>query len=364
MRYRVGGKQFTKSGFDTKAQAKAWEAAQLKRVSDDTWTDPKGGNTLFETVYLQWIIGINVSERTRSDYAELWRSIVGPEWASHQLRHITPSAIITWTRRIATMYSASRVRKAFTIFNQTLDWAVSNGSISHNPAVRAKEMSGKKGLLPTVSKTRENTYLSHEQVRELAKASGRYSNMITIMAYTGVRFGEATELRVKDVNLVTRRLHVRRAVSDVRGRLVVGPPKSGEAREIPIPEFLVSALTGIIESSTRQNDLLFTTTTGAQVRYSRWRLDTFNKAVEEVGLTGIKPHSLRHTYAALAVQAGANVKVLQKAMGHSDIRLTLDTYGGLFGDDLDALAERMDAASKSTSPRNGSSLVPSRSTAD
>ncbi len=359
MRYRVGGKQFTKSGFDIKAQAKAWEAAQLKRVSEDTWTDPKGGNTLFETVYLQWIIGINVSERTQSDYAELWRSIVGPEWASHQLRHITPSAIITWTRRITPTYSASRVRKAFTIFNQTLDWAVSNGSISHNPAIRAKEMSGKKGLLPTVSKTRENTYLSHEQVRELARASGRYSNMITIMAYTGVRFGEATELRVKDVNLVTRRLHVRRAVSDVRGRLVVGPPKSGEAREIPIPEFLISALSGIIESSTRQNDLLFTTTTGSQVRYSRWRLATFNKAVEEVGLTGIKPHSLRHTYAALAVQAGANVKVLQKAMGHSDIRLTLDTYGGLFGDDLDALAQRMDdAASNHPFAENGSSVVP------
>jgi len=38
------------------------------------------------------------------------------------------------------------------------------------------------------------------------------------------------------------------------------------------------------------------------------------------------------------------VKVLQKAMGHSDIRLTLDTYGGLFGDDPDALAESMDGS--------------------
>ena len=46
-------------------------------------------------------------------------------------------------------------------------------------------------------------------------------------------------------------------------------------------------------------------------------------------------------------------------MGHSDIRLTLDTYGGLFGDDLNALAERMDtAASDSLSATNGSSVVP------
>ena len=57
------------------------------------------------------------------------------------------------------------------------------------------------------------------------------------------------------------------------------------------------------------------------------------------GLPHIKPRSLRHFFAALAVQAGANMEVLQKAMGHSDIRLTLDTYGGLFGDNLDALAK-------------------------
>ena len=65
------------------------------------------------------------------------------------------------------------------------------------------------------------------------------------------------------------------------------------------------------------------------------------------------------TYAALAVQAGANVKVLQKAMGHSDIRLTLDTYGGLFGDDLDALAASMDEAATQRVPStNGSKMVP------
>lgn len=365
VRYRVGGKQFTKSGFETKSQAKAWEAAQLKKVRDGTWTDPKGGSTTVQAVYEPWIAGINVSDRTRSDYQELWQSVVGPQWQAVQLKHVTPSAITTWTRTITGQYSPARVRKAFTVFNQILDWAVSDGLISHNPAARAKEMSGKKGLLPAVSKDRENTYLTHEQVRALADASGDYSLMILVMAYTGVRFGEATELRVQDVNLVTRRLHVRRAVSDVRGRLVVGPPKSGEPREIPIPEFLLEPLTGVIEAASRPNDLLFTTGSGTQVRYSRWRSGVFNPARKAVGLTDITPHSLRHTYAALAVQAGANVKVLQKAMGHSDIRLTLDTYGGLFGDDLDALAQRMDeAASQGAFPKNGSSVVPLRVAVD
>ena len=70
----------------------------------------------------------------------------------------------------------------------------------------------------------------------------------------------------------------------------------------------------------------------------------FKPAARAAGLAGLTPYGLRHTYAALAIQAGANVKVIQKAMGHSDIRLTLDTYGGLFPDDLDSLAAELDAA--------------------
>ena len=89
-----------------------------------------------------------MSKRTRSDYRELWESVVSKQWAPIQLKHVTPTAITTWTREISTKYSASRVRKCFTVLNQTLDWAVADALISHNPATRAKEMSGKKVSYP------------------------------------------------------------------------------------------------------------------------------------------------------------------------------------------------------------------------
>ncbi len=102
--------------------------------------------------------------------------------------------------------------------------------------------------------------------------------------------------------------------------------------------------TTIPDGNAERPDFMFTTLNGTQVRYSRFRKDVFDPAVKKAGLDGLTPHGLRHTFAALAVKAGANPKVLQVAMGHSDIRLTLDTYGGLFGDDLDSLAESMNAA--------------------
>jgi site-specific recombinase XerC len=58
----------------------------------------------------------------------------------------------------------------------------------------------------------------------------------------------------------------------------------------------------------------------------------------------ITPHDLRHTAASLAVSAGANVKALQRMLGHAKASMTLDTYADLFDDDLDAVAASLDAA--------------------
>lgn len=62
------------------------------------------------------------------------------------------------------------------------------------------------------------------------------------------------------------------------------------------------------------------------------------------GLLSLTPHELRHTAASLAVSAGANVKAVQRMLGHASAAMTLDVYAGLFDDDLDGLADRMDAA--------------------
>jgi integrase len=60
-----------------------------------------------------------------------------------------------------------------------------------------------------------------------------------------------------------------------------------------------------------------------------------------------RPHghdALRHTAASLAVSAGASVKSVQRMLGHSSAAMTLDVYSGLFDDDVDAVADRMDEA--------------------
>lgn len=56
----------------------------------------------------------------------------------------------------------------------------------------------------------------------------------------------------------------------------------------------------------------------------------------------VTAHDLRHTAASLAVSAGANVKAVQRMLGHASAAMTLDVYADLFDDDLDEVARRLE----------------------
>jgi integrase len=70
----------------------------------------------------------------------------------------------------------------------------------------------------------------------------------------------------------------------------------------------------------------------------------FDRAAASVGLAGLTPHDLRHAAASLAVAEGANVKAVQRMLGHASAAITLDVYADLFEDDLDQVADRLDRA--------------------
>lgn len=91
---------------------------------------------------------------------------------------------------------------------------------------------------------------------------------------------------------------------------------------------------------------MFTTKRGTEVRLRNRRNREFGKALKAAGIDGmgLTPHKLRHTAASLAIEAGADVKVVQAMLGHATATMTLDRYGHLFPDRLDEGDEAMDAA--------------------
>ena len=91
------------------------------------------------------------------------------------------------------------------------------------------------------------------------------------------------------------------------------------------------------------------------LRSANFRSHVFEKAKADLGLGALRIHDLRHTAASLAVAAGANVKVVQRMLGHSSAAMALDVYAGLFADDLEDVAERIDSLVPQTchTERNG-----------
>jgi integrase len=91
------------------------------------------------------------------------------------------------------------------------------------------------------------------------------------------------------------------------------------------------------------SSLVFTSPSGQPLRSPNFLRRVWQPAVKACALRDLVPHDLRHTAASLAISAGANVKAVQRMLGHSSAQITLDRYTHLFDDDLDELADSMDA---------------------
>jgi integrase len=164
---------------------------------------------------------------------------------------------------------------------------------------------------------------------------------VLVLAYCGLRFGELAALQVRRVDLLRRRLEVAESVTEVAGRVVFGTPKTHQRRWVPVPRSLAAEL-GVQLVGKGPDDLVFTSPEGGPLRVTNFRTRHFDRAAAQVGLDGLTPQELRHTAASLAVSAGANVKAVQRLLGHASASMTLDVYSGLFDDDLEAVADLLD----------------------
>ena len=355
VRWRFNGKQHSKK-FDRKRDAQAFEAKQRTLIQSNSFTPPARARITVEALADEWFSTRTVSPRTLHDYQEVWTNLIAPTWSTTRVENIRPDAITSWVSTLAKRFSPARVNKAFTVFKQLLDFAVMGERLESNPATRAKTLAGR-GFLPRPLTEKAHRYLTANEVRHLAAQDSTLTTMILTMAYTGLRFGEVTALRVRDVDVLRSRVHVLRAFSEVNGRLVPGPPKSGLAREVPTPRFLRELLQERVTSATSPDDLVFLAKKGGPFRNKTFRR-LFDAAVAASGLPRLTPHDLRHTYASLSIHAGVGPKALQEAMGHADIRLTMNTYAGLFEADRNDHADRLDALAREASVEECSPNVP------
>jgi integrase len=338
-RYRVRYRkpdhsQTDKRGFKTKKEAELFLASVEISKSRGAYVDP----TLSRVTVADWM---TIWFATRSDLRAstldrvegiIRRNIV-PNLGTTALGDLNRLRVQEWASSLSATQSAWSVRKIVNTLSGALQLAVDDGRITANPAARLK--------LPKVSKVQKR-YLTHEQVHALADAVDSrgegYGLIVLVLAYCGLRWGELAGLTVGDVDLRKGRLEIRHTMIEVNGYLAASTPKDYEERSIPVPAFMLELLEGARAGRQPAATLFVGRKAGGVLRNRIFRRGFFDAAAAEIGVAGLTPHELRHTCASLAVSAGANVKALQRMLGHSSAKETLDTYADLFDADLDSVA--------------------------
>lgn len=189
-----------------------------------------------------------------------------------------------------------------------------------------------------------------DEIHDLAdNIDGRYRLLVLLGGNAGLRFGELAALRVSNFGVGLRTLTVTETLTDVRGVVRIGPPKTrASVRTVTLPAFLAAELEEhLVSLSTRGGaDLVFPAPEGGPLRPSNWRRRVWAPAVRAAGIPWGTRHALRHSQAALLIQAGEHPLVVARRLGHTSVRTVLDVYGHLFEGMDEAAASKLDEKSR------------------
>lgn len=300
------------STFDTKTDARAWLATQQADAVRKTWRAPEAGRRKLASYADDYLARDDLRESTRVLYASLWKNHLADQWASVAVGDVTVAKVRAWHTSAAKTTRPTALAQSYRLLRAILGVAVTDEVIAANPC--------KLRSAGTPKPARPSRSLTVAEVQALASAvPERYRALVLVLAFGGLRFGEATALRRADVLDDGARLQVERTVRYLNGRWLVGEPKTDAGRRtVALPGAVSTALATHLDQFVADGDeaLVFGTATGSYLARSNWN-ETFRRAVESCGLPAVRPHELRHTGATLAAGTGATTKELMRRMGHS-----------------------------------------------
>lgn len=336
-RYRGPDRIERSKAFARRVDAERFLHDREARKSRGEWIDPQLGKTPLAEWVDRWRgTTVHLKPKTRAGYESLLRTLILPELGRAQLGEIDPLWVREWVARLVDRgLSPSRVRQAYRLLGAIMRAAVESGYIAGTPCVGVR--------LPRLPQ-REMSFLSAKQVRDLAEAASEYRTLVYVLAYCGLRWGEAA-VRRKRCDLLRGRIQVAESLAEVGAELHFGTTKTHQARTVTLPRFLRTMLARHLEGVPVDPDaLVFTAPVGGPLRLNNFRRRVWVPALRAARLPErVRIHDLRHTCVALLIVRGAHPKEIQGHLGHSSIQVTMDRYGHLFLDESDRLAEALDA---------------------
>jgi integrase len=347
VRWRENGRNRAET-FDRRRDAELFEGDLRRRRQLGTLAQlDSGTETLDDYVTLTWAPthAASLAPRTREVYALVYDRHISPHLGSLPVRAITPDTIAQWqARRLSAGVKPHAVRKALTLLGSILQRAAEAQRIPGNPARVAR-----KAKLPAARVVRPLSPGKVEAIRramlepparEVASASDgqrarqgyqlnpgtrqtrqRDAALVSVLAYAGLRPGEALDLRWGDV---------------LDSILVINASKTGRRRNVRLLSPLSADLAAwrLVSGSPSPSTLVFPGAVGKRwtdEAYKSWARHAFRRAAKVAGVIDATPYSLRHSFVSLLLAEGRSVLDVAAQAGHK-ASLSLDVYGHLFAD--------------------------------
>jgi integrase len=312
---------------DSKTEALQEMARLRSQALDNTLSEPTRltlGQYL--TRWLEDAVRGSVRPRTFEYYSDGVKRIL-PHLGGVQIAKLNPAHVQGLLSRLEREGASAHVRRqAFVTLHRACNQALRWGLVRVNPCAAVSR--------PRIAR-REMRVLGAEQARAFLEAArgDRHFALFAVLLGCGLRLGECLALSWPDIDFEGGRLTVRRQMVTISGQPAFSEPKSkSAARTVDVPPFVAEALRTHQQRMAEEGHLLtdhllcFVNETGGPVRRENLRRRSFARILRAAGIAPVRLHDLRHSYATLALQGGVHPRIVQQALGHSQITQTLGTY--------------------------------------
>lgn len=323
--------------------AEHWLSDERRMIERSEWVSPEKrvaeikSRAITLAEYAEtWIEERNVKPRTRIGYKSLWDNHIHT-LGRVPLNNLTPESIRTWYAGLGSEH-VRRNSHAYGLIHAILATAVIDQLIAANPANMTRVMNPPTKRQPVILEVPEVGALADTIKPERLRA------FVLVLAWTGLRWGEAIELRRRDVAEGCKALRVSRAVTH-RDGCRIDTPKSGRGRSVIVPPHIRADLQAHLDANVGEDAdaQLFPPARGCHLNDRVFR-DYLAPALKAIGRDDLRIHDLRHFAGTQAARVG-NLPETMARLGHSTAKASLIYQGIASGRDV-AVAEALSSLAK------------------